>query len=65
VSVALVIRQALRMRRISLPDYGIFPNHLINGKIFGEKILKKYWYFHFPYNYCLKHFSLEEKLSQI
>jgi len=45
--------------------YGIFPHYLINGEIFGEKILKKDAYFHFPYKCCLKHFSFEGKMSQI
>ena len=45
MSVALSIRHAMRMRRITLssvarlvPPY-FFPHYLINGTIFGEKLL--------------------------
>ena len=44
VSVALVIQDAKRMRRIILPPwsvwfYYIFPHYLISGTIFGEKFI--------------------------
>ena len=58
VYVALVIQHAKRMRRIITCDLWpvrlchILP-HLINGVIFGKKLLC----FDFLYNFCLKRFS--------
>jgi len=38
--------------------YNIFPNFLINGTIFEKKKVTDHeMCFHFPYNFCLKHFS--------
>jgi hypothetical protein len=44
VSVALVIQHVMRMRRSTFPMcpvwvYNTFPHYLINGTIFGEKVL--------------------------
>jgi len=43
VFVALGVQHAMRMRRVIIcglpPLYNIFPNFLINGTIFGKKLL--------------------------
>ena len=44
VSVALIIQHARRMRRVTLSSviswlYRMFPHYLINGTIFGRKLL--------------------------
>jgi len=63
VSVALVIRHALRMRLIvvcGLTGCTIFFPHVIKGTIFGNRkfFLKKKSVFDFLYSFCLKHVSL-------
>ena len=35
------------------------------GKIFGKKVIEHKMRFDFLYNFCLKHFSLQEELSEI
>ena len=59
--VALVIQRVKRMRRIVLsyvacPAVRIFPHCLINGTIFGEKIIQRV--LGILENLCLKYFSL-------
>jgi len=42
VSVALGIQHAMRMHHMVVcpaPLYGIYPNYLINGTIFGKRLL--------------------------
>ena len=43
----------------------IFPYYLINGKIFENKLLNIKCVFWFSLQLYLKHFSLEEDLSEI
>ena len=44
----------------------IFQHYLINGTIFGKKLLSiKYVCFDFPYKFYLKHFSFEEEFSEM
>jgi hypothetical protein len=45
----------------------LFPHYLINGTIFEkERIIgHQIRVFEFPYNFCLKQFSLEEEMSEI
>jgi len=69
VSVALSIQYAERMRRIILSvaclSVHIFPLYLINGTIFGEKVVEQKMWFWFFLQYCLKHFSLYEEIGEI
>jgi hypothetical protein len=50
--VALVIQHAVRMLHychlLPAPLYNIFPHYLINGTIFGKKILEHKMCFDFP-----------------
>jgi len=60
VFVSLVIQHAMRMRHIIMwPSalYKLFPNYLINGKIFEKKLLNQNVCSDFLYKICLKHFS--------
>ena len=45
--------------------YHIFSHYLINGRIFGNTLLKIKLCFYVLYSFCLKHFSFEEKPSEI
>jgi len=72
VFVALGTQHAMRVRHIvicGLPRlYNMFPNYLIKETIFQKK-KKSYWTqnvcFDFLYNFCLKHFSFWEELTEI
>jgi hypothetical protein len=47
------------------PLYNIFPDYLINDIIFGQKVTgHKNMCFDFLYNFCLKHFSFLEEISE-
>ena len=43
----------------------IFLHYLINGTIFGKKLLNVKCVFYFLYNFCLKYFSFWEEFSEI
>ena len=61
VFVALGIQYAMHMRHIDIcglsRSYNIFPHYLINGTIFGKKVIEHKMCFDFLYNFCLQHFS--------
>ena len=50
---------------VASPPYNIFSRCLINGRIFEKKSCKQNVGFDFLYNLRLKHFSFQEKLSEI
>jgi hypothetical protein len=70
VFVALGIQHAIRMCRIVICSLSgstiFFSSYLVNGTIFEEK---SYWTqnvcFDFLCNFCLKHFSFQEELSEL
>ena len=70
MSVALVVQHAMSVRHViicGLSGSAIFvPHYLINGRRFKKKC---YWTqnvcFNFFYNFCLKHFSFQEEISEI
>ena len=41
----------------------IFPHYLVNGLIYKKKLLNIKLCFDFLYNFCLTHFSFQEKMS--
>jgi hypothetical protein len=45
--------------------YHVFLRYLINGTIFGKKVIEHKMCFDFLYNFCLKHFSLYKEFSEI
>ena len=58
VFVTLFIQHAMFLRQTlicGLPFLrNFFPNCLINGTIFKEKVTERKIYFNFPYNFCPK-----------
>ena len=64
---ALLIQHATRMRHIVTPlSQPIFRHYLINGAIFGKKVVEYKTCFDFLYNFfCLKHLPFYEEFIAI
>jgi hypothetical protein len=69
VFVALITQRAMRMRHIAnlwpAPLYHIFPHYLIKGTIFEKKNRIQNVCFDSLYNFCVKHLSFQEELSEM